>query len=152
MPRRRIRAHYEQLSEFETERIIVLKEGVFDDEFLFHLSPVDLRRRVCSRPRQRADPAVTTACSTRPQQGVVQVNVKPHTTRVAMNCLTAYQTLPCPARLTDSSPIEHVWSMMGRRLNVDDLDPQFQKIWQEMPQEMTRVLYHSMSRRGAVCI
>ncbi|GFT05603.1 transposable element Tcb1 transposase [Trichonephila clavipes] len=51
-------------------------------------------------------------------------NAKHYTTRVAMNCLTAYQTLPCPVRSPDPSPIEHVWDMMGRRLhlpgNVDD--------------------------------
>ncbi|GFX48172.1 transposable element Tc1 transposase [Trichonephila clavipes] len=41
-------------------------------------------------------------------------NAEPHTTRVAMNCLTAYQTLTWPARLSDPSSIEHVWDMMGR--------------------------------------
>ncbi|GFS50309.1 transposable element Tcb1 transposase [Trichonephila clavipes] len=54
-----------------------------------------------------------------------QDNAKPHTTRVSMNYLTAYQTLPWPAISPDPSPIEHVWDMMGRRLylpgNVDDL-------------------------------
>ncbi|GFX56353.1 RNase H domain-containing protein [Trichonephila clavipes] len=54
-----------------------------------------------------------------------QENAKPHTTRVAKNCLTAYQTLPWPASSPDPSPIEHVWDMMGRQLHlpgsVDDL-------------------------------
>ncbi|GFV24586.1 transposable element Tc1 transposase [Trichonephila clavipes] len=36
-----------------------------------------------------------------------QDNAKPHTTRVAMSCLTAYQTLPWPASSPDPSPIEH---------------------------------------------
>ncbi|GFX28429.1 transposable element Tc1 transposase [Trichonephila clavipes] len=80
MHRRRIRAHREQMSEFERGRIIELKE---------------------------------------------QDNAKPHTTRVAMNCLTAYQTLPWPAISPNPSPIDHVGDMMGRRLhlsgNVDDL-------------------------------
>ncbi|GFV75234.1 hypothetical protein TNCV_3190831 [Trichonephila clavipes] len=46
-----------------------------------------------------------------------------------MNCLTAYQT--------DISPIEHVWNMLGKRVyqpgNVDDLIPQLEQIWQEIP-------------------
>ncbi|GFV34856.1 hypothetical protein TNCV_1451601 [Trichonephila clavipes] len=39
---------------------------------------------------------------------------RPYATRLAMNCLTACQTLPWPARLTDLSSTEHVWDMMGR--------------------------------------
>ncbi|GFV30730.1 transposable element Tc1 transposase [Trichonephila clavipes] len=54
-----------------------------------------------------------------------QDNARPHTTRVAMNYLTAYQTLLWLARSPDPSPIENVWDMMGRRLhfpgNVDDM-------------------------------
>ncbi|GFU94624.1 hypothetical protein TNCV_293431, partial [Trichonephila clavipes] len=54
-----------------------------------------------------------------------QDNAKPHTIHVAMNCLTAYQTLLWPARSPYPSPIEHVCDMMRRRLplpgNVDDL-------------------------------
>ncbi|GFV91332.1 uncharacterized protein TNCV_898491 [Trichonephila clavipes] len=52
--------------------------------------------------------------------------------------------------------MEHVRDMLGRRLhllgNVDDLAQQLEKIWQEIPQETFRVLYHSMSRRAAACI
>ncbi|GFV53746.1 transposable element Tc1 transposase [Trichonephila clavipes] len=55
----------------------------------------------------------------------LQDNAIPHTARVAMNCLTSYETLPRPARLPDSSLIEHVGDMMGRQLhlpgNVDDV-------------------------------
>ncbi|GFV72778.1 histone-lysine N-methyltransferase SETMAR [Trichonephila clavipes] len=43
MPRRRIRAHYEHLSEFERGRIIGLKEAVFSDESRFELCPDDNR-------------------------------------------------------------------------------------------------------------
>ncbi|GFU67174.1 transposable element Tc1 transposase [Trichonephila clavipes] len=54
-----------------------------------------------------------------------QDNARPHMACVAINSLTACQTLPWPARLPDLSPIEHVWDTMGRRLhlpgNVDDL-------------------------------
>ncbi|GFV69237.1 transposable element Tcb1 transposase [Trichonephila clavipes] len=56
----------------------------------------------------------------------------------------------------DPSPIETVWDMMGRRLhlpgNVDDLSRQLEQIWQEIPQETIRILYHSLSRRVATFI
>ncbi|GFW17175.1 transposable element Tcb1 transposase [Trichonephila clavipes] len=56
----------------------------------------------------------------------------------------------------DLSPIEHVWDMMGRPLhlpeNVDDLSRQLEQIWQEIPQDTIRVIYHSMQRRVAACI
>ncbi|GFV62290.1 transposable element Tc1 transposase [Trichonephila clavipes] len=85
-----------------------------------------------------------------------QDNARPHTTRVAMSCLTACQTLLWPTRLQDLSLIENLWDMMGRRLhlpeNVDDLARKFEQIWQEIPQETIRVLYHSMPRREAACI
>ncbi|GFY34153.1 transposable element Tc1 transposase [Trichonephila clavipes] len=85
-----------------------------------------------------------------------QDNAKPHTTRVTVNCLTVYQTLPWPTRSPDPTPIKYVWDMMGRRLhllgNVDDLAGQLEQTWQEIPQETIRVLYHSMSRRVAACI
>ncbi|GFX38379.1 transposable element Tc1 transposase [Trichonephila clavipes] len=85
-----------------------------------------------------------------------QDNAKPQRTRVATNCLTAYQTLSWPARSPDPSPIEHVWDMMGRRLylpgNVDGLARQLEQIWPEIPQRTIKVLYHSVSRRVAACI
>ncbi|GFV85542.1 transposable element Tcb1 transposase [Trichonephila clavipes] len=59
-------------------------------------------------------------------------------------------------RSPDTSPVNHIWNMMGRRLhlpgNVDDLPRQLEQIWQEIPQETIRVLYDSMSRRVAACI
>ncbi|GFV17433.1 transposable element Tc1 transposase [Trichonephila clavipes] len=85
-----------------------------------------------------------------------QDNAKLHTTHVAINSLTALQTLPCPARSPNSSPIEHVWDVMGMRLhllgNVDNLTRQLEQIWQEIPKGTIRVLYHSMSRGVATCI
>ncbi|GFW76370.1 hypothetical protein TNCV_1581491 [Trichonephila clavipes] len=45
---------------------------------------------------------------------------------------------------------------MGRRLhltgNVYDLSRQLDRICQEIPQEITRVLYHSITRRVTDCI
>ncbi|GFX73956.1 transposable element Tcb1 transposase [Trichonephila clavipes] len=61
-----------------------------------------------------------------------QNNARPLTACVAMNCLTAFQTLPWLNRSLDLSPVEHVWDMMGRRLhlhgNADDLTPQLEHI------------------------
>ncbi|GFW14000.1 hypothetical protein TNCV_4701351 [Trichonephila clavipes] len=46
--------------------------------------------------------------------------------------------------------------MMGKRLhlpgNVHDLARRLEQLWQEIPQETIRVLYHSMPRCGAACI
>ncbi|GFU45426.1 hypothetical protein TNCV_3625541 [Trichonephila clavipes] len=126
-PARSIQAHYEQLPEFERGRIIELKEGgenrriaghigrswnhadwgriIFREELSFQLCPDKHRRRVWGRPGQRAKPVFTIAGHTGPQQRVMyhgfifqQDNAKPYTTRVTRNCLTAYQTLPWPAR------------------------------------------------------
>ncbi|GFU66473.1 HTH_Tnp_Tc3_2 domain-containing protein [Trichonephila clavipes] len=66
------------------------------DESRFQLCPDDHRQRVWRRPEQHADPAFTIARHTGSQPG--QNNARPHTARVAMNYLTASQTLPWPAR------------------------------------------------------
>ncbi|UYV69340.1 hypothetical protein LAZ67_6003272, partial [Cordylochernes scorpioides] len=54
-----------------------------------------------------------------------QDNARPHTARFTMDCLQSCRTLPWPARSPDLSPIEHIWDVMGRRLqpsqNVDYL-------------------------------
>ncbi|GFU12979.1 transposable element Tc1 transposase [Trichonephila clavipes] len=85
-----------------------------------------------------------------------QDNARPHMVRVAMNCLTACQTLPWPARSEDVSLTDHAWHMMGRQLhlprNVDDLVRNLDQIWQEVPQETIRELYHSMPLRVPACI
>ncbi|GFX87472.1 transposable element Tc1 transposase [Trichonephila clavipes] len=80
-------------------------------------------------------------------------NAKTHTECVAMKCLAACKTLPWPGRSPDLSTIQHAWDMMGRRLhiqgNVNHLALQLEQIWQEIPQQTIRVLYHSMPRRVA---
>ncbi|GFX65448.1 transposable element Tc1 transposase [Trichonephila clavipes] len=166
MPRRRIRAQYEQLSEFERDRIIELKEGgwtnrritrhmnrsdaairrcwqewvdsdifqchdVFSDEFSFQLCPDKHGKRVWRHPGQCDNLAFTVRRHTGPQQGVmdsgdISFEAGPFWTLLEAHLQhIAYQTLPCPAKSPDPSPIEHVWDMMGRRLhqpgNVDDL-------------------------------
>ncbi|GFX64284.1 uncharacterized protein TNCV_1500081 [Trichonephila clavipes] len=42
-----------------------------------------------------------------------QYNARPHMTRVVMNSLKAFQTLPWPVRSPDLSLVVHVWDMMG---------------------------------------
>ncbi|GFV47414.1 transposable element Tc1 transposase [Trichonephila clavipes] len=122
---RRIRAHYEQLSEFERDCIIGLKEGGWANRRIApHMGRIDAAIIRCFR-----NPLVVirvTLTAHRYIDGILrtvllpfhlqypglifqQDNAKPHTTRVAMNFLTAYQTLPWPSR----SPIEHFWDMMG---------------------------------------
>ncbi|GFV06763.1 transposable element Tc1 transposase [Trichonephila clavipes] len=121
---------------------------VFSYEYLFQLSPGDHRSRVWRRTGQRADSAFTVARHAGPLPGVMvwgaisfdsrtfwssleatcctaQDKARLHTARVAMNCLTACQALPCPSRSPNLSLIKHVWDMMGRLLqlpgNADDL-------------------------------
>ncbi|GFY05126.1 transposable element Tcb1 transposase [Trichonephila clavipes] len=59
-------------------------------------------------------------------------------------------------RQADVSPIKRVWDMIGRRLhllmNVDDLPRKLEQIWQNLPQETIRVLYHTIPRGAAACI
>ncbi|GFW02965.1 transposable element Tc1 transposase [Trichonephila clavipes] len=71
MTRRRIQAHYEQLSEFERCSIIELKEAVFSNESRFQLCPDDHRGRVWRSPGQPADPALTIGRPTGPQPAVI---------------------------------------------------------------------------------
>ncbi|GFX43475.1 transposable element Tc1 transposase [Trichonephila clavipes] len=100
---------------------------MFIDESRYQLSLEDHSRRVWRRPGQCADFAFTIARHTGPQQGVMVWEDKagPHVARVAMNCLTAFQTLSCPVRSSNLSLIKHVWDMIGRLEhlpgNVDDL-------------------------------
>ncbi|GFW47654.1 uncharacterized protein TNCV_2828471 [Trichonephila clavipes] len=148
MPRRRVRDHYEQLSEFERGRIIGLKEGGWTNRRINrHMGRSDVAIRRCwqecvdsgrfkrhdsSGPltaHRYVDALLRTVLVPLLLQypGLIfqQDNAKSHTTRVVINCLTAYKTLSWPARLPDPSPNEHVWDMMRRQLhlpgNVDGL-------------------------------
>ncbi|GFU47812.1 hypothetical protein TNCV_4465531 [Trichonephila clavipes] len=148
MPRHRIRAHYEQLSEFERGHIILLKEASwnltdwgrigFSDKSCFQLYPDNQRRHVWRHPRQSADPAFPIARHT-------GINEKLCLSKSSLGI-----------HITKSFSIEHVWDMMGRRLhllgNVDDLPRQLEQTLQEIPQKTVRVIYHSMARRVAACI
>ncbi|GFW44373.1 transposable element Tc1 transposase [Trichonephila clavipes] len=160
MTRHRIRAHYEQLPEFERGCIIGLKEGQMGESLAIWVEamrPLEEPGKGTLTAHRYVDDILRTVLLPFLLQypGLIfqQECAKPH---VTMNCLTDYQTLPWPARSPDPSPIEHVWDMMGRRLhvpgNVDDLVRQMEQIWQEIPQETIRVLYHFMSCHVAACI
>ena len=52
-----------------------------------------------------------------PQEGEMllqQKNAHPHTAAAMKRSLRGVEQLPWPARITDLSPIEHVWDMMKR--------------------------------------
>ncbi|GFW85376.1 hypothetical protein TNCV_144211 [Trichonephila clavipes] len=70
---------------------------VFSDESQFQLCPDDNRRCTGRLTRRCGDPALTFACHTDPQQ-------------------SACPTLPWPARSLYLSPIQHLWTVVGRRL------------------------------------
>ncbi|GFX68046.1 HTH_Tnp_Tc3_2 domain-containing protein [Trichonephila clavipes] len=83
MPRRRIRAHYKQLSEFERGCIIGLKEaGWANRKNTRHMGRSDAAIRRCWQEW----------VDNLPWTYFQQHNTRPHTARVTMNCLTACQT------------------------------------------------------------
>ncbi|GFX80468.1 hypothetical protein TNCV_2266771 [Trichonephila clavipes] len=62
---------------------------------------------------------------------VEQDNARPHTVRVAMNCLTACQTLPLSARsLSDRACLGYDEKATDLPGNVDDLSEQLENICQ----------------------
>ncbi|GFX18202.1 transposable element Tcb1 transposase [Trichonephila clavipes] len=159
MPRRKIQAHYEQLSEFERGRIIRLKEAVGKN---YHSGPKDIPRGL-----------------------LIEVPIKllhrlsdcdGSLAQLSTNCPLG---IPCGQNGNSLQPtqeenvliqirnqiywkadpylflIEHLWHMMGRSLhlpwNVDDLVRELEQTWQEIPQATIRMLYPSMPRRVAAC-
>ncbi|GFV67470.1 transposable element Tc1 transposase [Trichonephila clavipes] len=87
-----------------------------------------------SRPTELStDPAFIIAHPTGPQPGVTVLGALSFDSRTSLVIIR-----------------EHVWDMMGRRLhrlgNVNDLARQLEQIWQVMPQETIRMIYHSMPR------
>ena len=80
-----------------------------------------------------------------------------HTARVSGNFLQHHNVavLPWPARSPDLSPIEQVWSEMGRQLNQLDPPPgtlpqlraALVRLWDGIPQQFIRNLVRSVDRR-----
>ena len=85
-----------------------------------------------------------------------QDNARPYTAHVSTACINTCRTLPWPAKSPDLSPIEHIWSIMGRTLqsacDADDLTCQCDRIWHAIPQEDICSLYQSMPSRITACI
>ncbi|GFV61111.1 uncharacterized protein TNCV_1972861 [Trichonephila clavipes] len=83
-------------------------------------------------------------------------NARPHTARVAQDFLRHFQTLPCPTRSSNLSPVEHVWDKLKRQMpscySVHDLELVVQDLWAHMSQDNIRCLINSMPDRVAACI
>ena len=66
-------------------------------------------------------------------------NVRCHTAQVSTVCLSACQALPWPIRSLYLSPIEYVWSTIGKAIqparDIDHLTRQLDRIWHDIPQE-----------------
>ena len=80
-----------------------------------------------------------------------QDNAHPHTAHIS----TACRTLHWPARLPDVSPIEHIWSIIGRALqpawDVDDLTRQLDRNCHDIRQMDIRNIYKSMPSQITTC-
>ncbi|GFU71302.1 DDE_3 domain-containing protein [Trichonephila clavipes] len=79
-----------------------------------------------------------------------------HTSRVAQDFLRHFQTLLWLARSPDSSPAQHVWDQLKRKVrschSVHDLELAVQDLWTHLPQDNIRCLINSMPDRGVACI
>ncbi|GFX90166.1 transposable element Tc1 transposase [Trichonephila clavipes] len=83
-----------------------------------------------------------------------QDNAHPHTTRVALDFLRHFQTLPWPAHSPDLSPVEHVWNQLKRQMpsrhSVHDLELVIQELSAHLLQDNIRCLINSMPDRVVV--
>ncbi|GFY00348.1 transposable element Tc1 transposase [Trichonephila clavipes] len=107
---------------------------MFSNKSRFQLRPDDNRRRVWSPPEKRAGPAFI----------ISLLHAKQALNQELWSGVQFLLTAGC------------LWSSLEAHLqrsgNVDELARQLEKIWQEMPQEITRVLYHFMPLHVAACI
>ena len=84
-------------------------------------------------------------------------NARPHRSRA----VTAYfqseavTSVPWPAMIPDLNPIEHIWNMLGRRIqareppvqNIRQLEAALHREWQQLSQQDIRRLTGGMRRR-----
>ncbi|KFM59999.1 Transposable element Tc1 transposase, partial [Stegodyphus mimosarum] len=83
-----------------------------------------------------------------------QDNARPHSARICQHALQGIQMLPWPPYSPDLSPIEHVWDVIGRRLQTlplprseDELWQMVEREWRAIPQDTIRTVIDSMPRR-----
>ncbi|GFV64528.1 transposable element Tcb1 transposase [Trichonephila clavipes] len=91
-----------------------------------------------------------------------QDNARRHAARIVHRFFVNYQIelLPWPARSSDLSPIENMWSMVAQRLTQvtppsvppDQLWQRVEAAWSAVPQEHFKSLFESMPRRMAAVI
>ncbi|KFM57473.1 Transposable element Tcb1 transposase, partial [Stegodyphus mimosarum] len=84
---------------------------------------------------------------------------RPHSARICQHALQGIQMLLWPPYSPDLSPIEHVWDVIGRRLQIlplprseDELRQMVEREWRSIPQDTIRTLIDSMPRRVSSCI
>ncbi|GFY34905.1 transposable element Tcb1 transposase [Trichonephila clavipes] len=88
-----------------------------------------------------------------------QDNARPHVARIVQRFFVNHQIelLPWPARSTDLSPIENMWSLVAQRLTqitppaatLDQLWQRVEAAWSAVPQEHIQSFFESMSRHVA---
>ncbi|UYV65232.1 hypothetical protein LAZ67_3003662 [Cordylochernes scorpioides] len=133
---------------------------VFSDESRFCLSSDSRRVRVWRRRGERSNPAAIVERPTVRQRGIKgtmtaqryvddvlrpvtlpylqgvpnalyqQDKARPHTARISQQALQDVQMLPWPPYSPDLSPIEHVWDIIGRRLNALPQPRSEDELWQ----------------------
>ncbi|KFM64088.1 Transposable element Tcb1 transposase, partial [Stegodyphus mimosarum] len=86
-------------------------------------------------------------------------NARPHSARICQHALQGIQMLPWPPYSPDLSSIEHVWDVIGRRLQTlplprseDELWKMVEREWRAIHQDTIRTLIDSMPRRVSSCI
>ncbi|GFV22236.1 DDE_3 domain-containing protein [Trichonephila clavipes] len=83
-------------------------------------------------------------------------HARPHTARISQQCLQSYEVLPWPARIPNHlSLLHHVYIVLERlqrSRNAGELTAQLQRLWHDLPYNVTIHLIKLIPRRVSVCI